>query len=205
MPVSTSHKGTCPNACPLKAHGCYASAGHLNIHWTKVSNGERGGDWSAFLAAVKSISRGEMWRHNQAGDLVGANDCIDRNALVELVNANKGKRGYSYTHYPLTTENIECIQMANANGFALNVSTNHIDEVDSAIETGLPVVTILPEIKGGYKNRVLTTAKGNKVLVCPNSINKTVTCKNCQLCLNSNRKYAIGFEAHGVGKKGLGI
>jgi hypothetical protein len=178
--------------------------GHLNLHWNKVSNGERGGDWNSFIAAIKDIARGEMWRHNQAGDLVGANDYIDRNALVQLVNANKGKRGFAYTHYPLTPENIECIQMANANGFTLNVSTNNIDEVDSAIETGLPVVTILPALEGGYKNRVLITVKGNKVLVCPNSINKKVTCKNCQLCLNPNRSYAIGFEAHGAGKKGLG-
>ena len=43
IPVSTSGKHTCPDACPLKASGaCYAMGGPLGMFWTKVSKNEAG-------------------------------------------------------------------------------------------------------------------------------------------------------------------
>jgi hypothetical protein len=202
MPVSTSHKGTCPDACPLKGKGCYARSGPLAFHWSKVTDGSRGTDWKGFLSEVKKIPNGTLWRHNQAGDLVGENDILDVLSLRELTDANKGKKGYTYSHYPLTAHNVEAIREANDNGLTVNVSTNRIQEVDKAMETGLPVVTVLPL---GTVARVLETEGGAKVLVCPASLGKDVTCQTCGLCQKSNRPYAIGFIAHGTGKKNLGV
>lgn len=205
MPVSTSHNGTCPNACPFKAKGCYAKAGPLAIHWRAVSEGGRGVDWKSFLSQVKGkIGENELWRHNQCGDLVGTNNQIDRKALSELVEANKGKRGFTYSHYPLTPNNLKSLKKANEAGFTVNVSTNHISEVDIAMESGLPTVTVLPYLKDGYTTRILSTEKGNKVMICPASLGKEITCKTCQLCQNPTRSYAIGFIAHGVSRNSLG-
>lgn len=201
MPVSTSHKGTCPQSCPFKDKGCYAKSGPLAIHWDKVSKGERGTNWKGFLSEVKKIPKGTLWRINQAGDLVGQNDLIDLVSLMELVKANKGKRGYSYTHYPLNSHNVNALKEANSNGLTINVSTNRIQEVDKAMETGLPVVTVLPL---GTTERVLNTEKGNKVLVCPASQGKEVTCLDCGLCQKKDRPFAIGFIAHGTSRKSLG-
>ena len=201
MAVSTSHNGTCPDSCPFKAKGCYAKAGPLALHWRKVSDGERGTDWKGFLSQVRKIGKGELFRHNQSGDLIGSNNLIDRSALMELVNASRKAKAFSYTHYPLTEENVETLRMANDSGFTVNVSTNRKEEVDSAMKTGLPVVTVLPI---GTTERVLSTPGGNKILVCPASRGVKLTCKECQLCQKRDRSFAIGFVAHGVSKKNLG-
>lgn len=201
MPVSTSHKGTCPDACPFKSKGCYAKAGPLAFHWSAVTEGARGTDWKAFLSKVREIPAGALWRHNQAGDLVGKADRINGTALRSLVLANRGKRGYTYTHYPLTPRNVENLRWANDNGLTVNVSTNRIQEVDKAMETGLPVVTVLPV---GTTGRVQTTEGGNKVLVCPATLGREITCQECGLCQKRDRSFAIGFIAHGIGKKSLG-
>lgn len=200
IPVSTSGKETCPANCPLKNNGCYASQGPLNIHWNKVTSGERGSDWATFLKDVRRIPRHSLFRWAQAGDLVGENDVIDFGALKELMAASKHCRPYGYTHYPLTPMNIESLRHANSNGFTLNVSTNSISEVDRAMDTGLPVVTVLPS-DHDTTIRTLMTDGGNKVLVCPSSLGKDVTCASCGLCQKHDRSYAIGFVAHGLSKK----
>lgn len=200
IPVSTSSKETCPTSCPLKNNGCYASQGPLNIHWNKVTTGERGYDWATFLKEVRKIPRHSLFRINQAGDLVGSNDVIDNEALKELTNASKHCRPFTYTHYPLTISNIHSLTIANDNGLTINVSTNSISEVDTAMATGLPVVTVLPH-DHDVSVRTLMTDGGNKVLVCPASLGKSITCASCGLCQKRTRSYAIGFISHGLMKK----
>lgn len=200
IPVSTSSKETCPDACPLKGNGCYAGSGPLNIHWNKVSSGERGDNWHDFLGKIKKLPKNQFWRHNQSGDLVGTNDVIDFWALSELMTANRGKRGFSYTHYPLSDKNIDSLKMANDNGLTINASTNSISEVDKAMATGLPVVTVLPH-DHDLSQRIVRTDKGNKVIVCPSSLGKDVTCASCGLCQKHDRGYAIGFVSHGNSRK----
>lgn len=204
IPVSTSSKDTCPNACVFKNSGCYAAIGPLNIHWNKVTNGERGYDWATFLKQVRKIPRHSLFRINQAGDLVGSNDVIDNEALKELANASKHCRPFTYTHYPLTIPNIHSLKMANDNGLTINVSTNSISEVDKAMETGLPVVTVLPS-DHDVLTRTMKTEGGNKVLVCPSSLGKDITCATCGLCQKRDRSYAIGFVAHGLQKKKVSV
>ena len=200
MPVSTSSKETCPASCKFRNNGCYAANGPLNIHWNKVTNGERGDSWEVFLGKIKKLPRNQLYRHNAAGDLVGSNDVIDFNSLVELTEANKGKRGFSYSHYPLTPENIKSLEYANDNGLTINISTNSLSEVDKAMDTGLPVVTVLPS-DHETTQRTIKTEGGHTVMVCPSSLGKDITCLSCGLCQKRNRSYAIGFLAHGVSKK----
>ena len=54
IPVSTSGKHTCPDACPLKASGaCYAMAGPLGLFWAKVSNNNAGTKYKYFWTRLK--------------------------------------------------------------------------------------------------------------------------------------------------------
>ena len=76
----------------------------MNQHWDAVTNGQRGDSWEVFLAQVRKLAKSELWRHNQAGDLAGEGDSIDLNALNELVLANRGRRGFTYTHKPMWTQ-----------------------------------------------------------------------------------------------------
>jgi hypothetical protein len=145
IPVSTTSLASCPDACPLKAGGCYAKGGPLAIHWRKVTEGAAGDDFETFTAKVASLPDGQLWRHNQAGDLPGHGDAIDGRQLGQLVAANAGKRGFTYTHKPMTrAANREAVQAANAGGFTVNLSANTLAEADTLAGLGIaPVVVVL--------------------------------------------------------------
>ena len=121
IPVTTSSRETCPTTCPFYDAGCYAKGGHTGLHWRKVTKGGRGGAWSALLDSVRKLPRGQVWRHNVAGDLPHDAGTIDRAAVMELAAANKGRRGFTYSHHVLTEGNAETIRAANAAGFTVIV------------------------------------------------------------------------------------
>ncbi len=198
IPVSTSSFKTCPEACPLKNQGCYAQQGPLNIHWKKVTEGVRGTDFESFCNQIAQLADGTAWRHNQAGDLQGNSFEIDTIALNQLVTANTGKKGFTYTHYdPKIGNNAEAIKSANDNGFTINMSANNLTEADNLVEMNIgPVVTILPL----NAEKITITPRGNKVVLCPAAYNDKVTCKSCLLC-QKQRKTIVGFPVHGTKKK----
>ena len=197
--VSTSDKATCPDSCPLKGNGCYASSGPMAIHWNKVSKGERGDSWEDFLLKVSALPKGDKFRHNQAGDLPGENEEIDSIKLDQLsdVIAKRELQAYTYTHKPLTDSNIFSIRKAIAKGLSVNISADNLHEADEARDKGLPTVAVLP------LNASLTsyTPKGRKVIVCPaQREGSAIKCDSCMLCAKANRTVVIGFLAHGTAK-----
>jgi hypothetical protein len=230
IPVSTSHNGTCPNSCLFKKNGCYGDGGHIRRFWDKVSAGKAGGTWLAFLGAVLSIKEGQLWRLNQVGDLppniAECNDeQIDPVALSELVEANKGKRGFGFTHYSIEdTHNFNAVMDANLNGLTINASCNGLDHADELAEIvyynweaspakskfpSIPLATVLPEKMGiqdgeslaDYKKRKPTvTPMGHKLTICPATYMDT-NCKDCGLCSIYKRETIVGFPAHGISVK----
>jgi hypothetical protein len=204
IPVTTSDRSTCPSACPLKAGGCYAKGGPLGIHWAAVSNGDRGDSLSVLAKQIKAFPEGQVWRHNQAGDLPGLSDRIDSAALARLVQANKGRRGFTYTHKPcegdsnLATGNRAAVRFANQNGFTINLSANSLAHADrlAALDAG-PVVAIVPE----NAPATMETPEGRKAIVCPAQQRDDITCATCQLCSRAMRSVIIGFRAHGSSKR----
>lgn len=196
IPVSMSSSETCPDACPLKSVGCYAKTGNFAIHWNRLSS--KGWTFAEFLKAVKALPFGQLWRHNQAGDLPGKNNEIDARALARLVKANEGKRGFTYSHKPMTQPNKRAIARANAKGFTVNLSADSLDEADELKALGIgPVVTLLPS---DQLTNVITP-KGNRVVVCPAVTRKGVTCSTCKLCQRADRTAIVGFPAHGMLKR----
>lgn len=197
IPVSISDKNTCPDSCPFKYNGCYATTGVLNIHWKDITTKKRGIQYKEFLKQVEDLPKGTFWRHNQAGDLEGDNEKIDIKALKALVKANKGKRGYTYTHKPMTPKNKKAVKEANEEGFTINLSANNLKHADELKKLGIaPVVTVLPI----DSPKTTFTPKGHKVIVCPAVYKEGITCSNCQLC-QKQRSVIIGFPAHGRSKK----
>ena len=196
IPVSTTSNDTCPKSCGQYAT-CYAKGGPLAMHWAAVSSGARGTDLETFCNAISSLPAGTLWRHNQAGDLPGADSKIDTRALGKLVKANSGRRGFTYTHKPLTAANARAIKSANANGFTINLSADTLAAADASVALGIgPVVVVLPH----NVTSNLETAAGNKIVVCPAAVRDDVTCASCKLCAWSGRKVIIGFPAHGSKK-----
>lgn len=215
IPVSTTAKGSCPD-CPL-SEACYAKQGPLALFWAKVSDGRTGTDFETFLGSVSALPIEQLWRHNQAGDLPGEHNAID----VDVVAANRGKRGFTYTHKPVlgadpaVRANRAAIAAANAGGFTVNLSGNNVAHADALAELAIaPVVTVLPieygravakdgqwaETLEEYRARVAPLPKktpgGRAISVCPATFLDT-NCKGCGgLCQRQNRASVVGFPAH---------
>lgn len=213
IPVSTTSEDTCPASCPMRGTDCYAKFGPLGMHWRKVSDGIRGGNWHLFCRAVSRFPKGQLWRHNQAGDLphIGIEDgndseTIDAPALAELVAANRGRNGFTYTHHdPRIPRNAEAIAAANRGGFTVNLSADNPEEADEFAALDIaPVVVTLPADR---EDRGNWTPGGLPIVICPATTEAGtragVNCANCGLCQNRNRKSVIGFRAHGPAFKRL--
>jgi hypothetical protein len=223
IPVSTISNETCPDACPLKAGGCYAESGPLAIIWKALSalspgamwsNGAGGRmqslPWNRYCYAVSQLPDGQEWRHGQAGDLPGIGDNIDARALRRLVAANRRKRGWTYTHKPVlasatvtveqAASNAAAVAHANRNGFTINLSANSVSEVDSLVALGIaPVAVVLPKEVHGKTE--IHTPNGTRVVVCPATYQEETRCVDCMLCAVRDRKVAVGFPAHGASSR----
>ena len=200
MAVTTSTATTCPTSCPFKSNGCYADSGPLKLHWDKVSRKERGDDWSTFISKIKDLPTGSKWRHNQAGDLPGDMERLDDEKCIELAKANKGKRGFTYTHYDVLDnfQNAITVNIMNHLGFTVNVSANNLEHADKLCDLDIaPVATVLPI----EQTTNTVTPKGRKVVVCPATYKDDVSCASCMLCEKWDRNVVVGFPAHGTSKK----
>jgi hypothetical protein len=224
IPVTMTSKDTCPTSCPFQGSGCYAEQGILSVVWRQI------GKAPTHIRAPKSINleelcdhiaalpAGQLWRHNQAGDLPGVNETIDTAALAAIADANRGKRGFTYTHKPMNETNLRAVVNANAAGFTVNLSANNLTHADQLAETGLPIVVVQPKEYGrkshqsqwtetlpAYRERIkqlpLNTPAGNAVVVCPATYRDDVTCKSCGLCQRADRPVIVGFPADGCGAK----
>jgi len=181
--------------------GCYADSGPLALHWNKIPY--RGMPWEDFCEAIAALPAGTLWRHNQAGDLPGDGaDRIDGPALMDLVEANLGRRGFTYTHYdPTKGDNAYWIAAANAMGFTINLSADTLEQADAYAALGLgPVVVVLPS----YTSAHGMTPEGRTVAVCPATQTEGVSCATCQICAKQ-RQAVIGFPAHGSRKKVINL
>lgn len=200
IPVSTTDKSTCPPTC-TQFDTCYAKFGPLANHWKMVDDGRRAMDWGDFCDLVARIPKRQLWRHNQAGDLPGDGRRIDLPALQQLVQANKGRRGFTYTHYPLDgTHNLLAIEGATREGFTVNISCDSLTESDRVTDiTDAPQAVVLSSTE---KRHALTTPAGRKVVVCPATYRDDMNCARCQICYDASPNRAvIGFPAHGTKKK----
>ena len=201
IPVSTSSAKLCPNTCPFRPEnggGCYASTGPLALHWAKVTAGERGDAWEDFLQQIRALPAGQLWRHNQAGDIRDPKTAAGRRQLQELTDANRGRRGFTYTHHRLTPAAIAAVKGATANGFTVNVSTETIAAADAAVAKGLRAVTVVPSTD---TRKLWRSPDGNPVVTCPAQIHEGMTCERCQLCAGRAQEVIIAFRAHGTGKR----
>lgn len=195
IPVSTTSMESCPSTCPMLNNGCYANSGALRIHWTKVGK-ERNIEIKDFLKNIKKLQNGQLWRHNQAGDLIHNDNIVDKEFLYSLVKANKGKRGFTYTHHTDKGHNYELINYANNNGFTVNMSANNKKQAVEYFNKGFPTVVVLETTAPNVQE-----LNNVKIVACPAEKSDKVTCQSCALCYNSKRNYIIGFRAHGSSKR----
>ena len=195
IPVTTTERKSCPTTCPFWDKGCYAKSGPLALHWRKVSDGERGTDWQGLCDFVSSLPAKQLWRHNQAGDMPHHKGSLIVSHVFDLVAANYGKRGFTYTHHVLNPHNLRLIDYANDNGFTINVSKESITDAVKAHRSGLPAVAVVPSDAD-----VPRSYEGVTVTECPAQVRNT-TCSECGLCAQAERQCVVVFRAHGNAKR----
>jgi hypothetical protein len=195
--VTMTDSSSCPDACPFKGGACYAKSGPLALNWRKVDESRiRTTNLEGLCSAIADQAAGNLWRMNQAGDLPGVNESIDSAALEAITEANRGRRGFTYTHKPMTAENAAAVRQANEGGFTVNLSGNNLAHADELADTQAgPVVVVL----ASDQNNNCKTPAGRTVVVCPATQRDDVNCASCGLC-QRQRKTIVGFPAHGVRK-----
>lgn len=198
IPVSTSSAALCPASCSFKGNGCYAETGPLALHWQAVTAGSRGMPWAEFLAAIAQLPEGQLWRHNQAGDIRDPATATGRRHLAALVEANKGCRGFTYTHHRLTPAAVQALKAATANGFTVNASCESETAADAVISRGLRAVFVVPS---DDNRRIWRTSDGNVAVTCPAQVHDGITCDRCRLCHSRPQNVAVAFRAHGTGRR----
>lgn len=204
IPSSMTSRGTCPTTCSFYEHGCMSEYGKIAYHWRTV--GESGDTWEKFCADVAALPEGQLWRHNVAGDLPGDGVTIDRDALEDLVHANRDKRGFTFTHHSYTNgpdietvlHNESAIRYANRNGFTVNISCDSLEQADRVarfqkVDGAVPVVVVVPHDAPIR----LKTPEGRRVTICPAETEAGMTCADCRLCADANRKTIVAFQSHG--------
>lgn len=200
---TTSPESTCPPACPFKGNGCFGENFPCNMHWYEVTAGRRGLPYDEFLQGITCMPEGTVWRDCMVGDQPGEGDVINPEMFRRKVEANRGRRGFTYTHKPVLDEdtdlpgvaesNRQLIKFANDNGFTVNLSANNLAHADKLVALGIgPVAVVVP--KGTKKNH--RTPDGHKVVMCPAKAGE-VTCETCGLCARRDRTFVVGLEAHG--------
>lgn len=199
IPTTVTEKESCPTTCAFFEKGCYGKYHLQGVHWRKVSNHERGVSWDQFITQVRKFVPNSLWRHNVTGDLPHILGDINPGMVDSLVRANRGKKGFTYTHHVLNTHNLKVIQNANANGFTISASTESVEVADKVMtEHNIPAVAVIPSTES---RRFFHTENGRKVIVCPAKIHKgKVNCSTCGLCQQPDREFIIAFPAHGTAK-----
>ncbi len=212
--VTTSPRRTCPVACPYRksansraAGACYAEHGSLGgFIWTKLDQLLAGASFKQgqirvytfmeLLEAIRALPAGALWRHNQAGDLPtddGVN--INEASLMQVVDADRGRRGFTYTHFDVieNAHNRRVVKAANDNVFTINLSANsgaHADQLKSLDIT--PVTVVVPQAA----NDNHPTPDGNPVVICPARKRQDMNCARCGICAKP-RTAIIAFPALG--------
>ena len=219
IPVSTTEASSCPSSCPLaspegagvsKGADCYAASGPLGMHWRKIGEGGRGDQWDFFCKAVAKFPEGQLWRHNQAGDLPQAEnpngyniDLIDAKKAFQLSDASKHTRGWTYTHYDMESSINRAVvqEMNDVDGLTVNLSADSLSEADKYYDLGIaPVCVTLPKNAPHRGNK---TPNGLPIVVCPAQTQDDMSCQQCKLCQVRDRKSIVGFLAHGIASKRL--
>jgi hypothetical protein len=190
IPVTYTERASCPPSCPHYRADCYAEDFYTRMAWDKVP--ERGGTLEALCSSIAALPEGQLWRMNVAGDLPGEGETVDPVALGEIVRANIGRRGFTYTHKK-SPEAIEWATHATRWGFTVNLSADDAGDADALAPFG-PVCAIVPTDTPEKSY----TPEGRTIIVCPAQTRDDVTCETCGLCARADRAVIIGFRAHGT-------
>lgn len=198
IPVTRTERASCPDTCAFFNSGCYAEVGPTRIHWQKLNSS--GLNIVQLTEKIRALPSGQVWRHNEAGDLAHHDGTIDADALQALVRVNNYRKGFTYTHHAMTRENQALIKYANSAGFTVNLSANNLAHAQALESLGIAPVCVTVPASLWSEGPIHRTQWGATVVRCPAEYREGLTCAVCKLCTVSSRKGIVGFTFHGVSK-----
>ena len=195
LPVTYNLRDTCPPGCALYRAGCYGEDFHTRMSWDMVPT--RGAPVQQLAGHIQSLPPGQVWRFAVVGDLPGKGEAVDAHALGLIVKANRGRRGFTYTHKH-QPEALKWVRHANNWGFTINLSADNAGHADQLADTGAgPVAAVVPM----DTPKVSHTPAGRLIVVCEAQTREEITCESCgnfePWCSRADRDFIVGFRAHG--------
>jgi hypothetical protein len=191
IPVTYGSRKSCPPSCPHYEDDCYGEDFHTRLAWNRVDRD--GVPLPGLVNFIQSLPEGQIWRDKVVGDLPGKGEKVDPYALGQVVKANFGRRGFTYTHKK-SPQAIKWIRHANEWGYTINLSADDAGEADALAKLDVaPVVCVVPMDTPARS----LTPEGRDIVVCPAQLKEDVTCLSCQLCQRRDRAVIVGFRAHG--------
>ena len=197
--VTMTEQKSCSPSCAFNPRtgggGCYGYNWPVVLHWNRIP--ENGIDLDALCLHIQNLNADELWRHDVVGDLDHTGGYINRRTLEKLTEANKGKRGFTYTHHDLKLgNNAAAVKKANDGGFIINASCESPEQASHVWdEYKIPAVCVVPE-KEERKTWLLPT--GHRVVRCPAIYREDITCSKCKMCSLPSRRTIIAFNARSV-------
>ncbi len=212
--ATTSSWITCSKHCPLYKD-CYAKKGPTSWNANKVSNFERGYDFTKLIDEIVSLRPKSFLRLNVSGDLPSVtykNDerKISISSLNKLYNATKENNitAYTYTHLHCDPKhsqyNLEVIKKFSTNKFTINISTENRRAAVKHYLNGHDVVITDTKLFNYAVKQQLETGRKSKLYVDGNTVDlfpcdaqyKESNCNKCRKCSEYNRSEIVIFKKH---------
>lgn len=199
--------GSCPSDCMHRGAGCYAQAGNVGIHVSRLNatNNVRTRQDAREVAREEArqikaaIANGENLRPLRVHV---SGDCRTPTAAREIAKAVEGwnQPVWSYTH---AWKRVERKDWGKVSVLA---SVDSAEDLSQAYDRGYAAAIVVD--KHPKDGKAYTREDGVKVIPCP-AQTRDVTCVQCGLCMKADKlhgmKAAIAFAAHGVAKRKLTV
>jgi hypothetical protein len=174
-------RNSCPDTCKLKGNGCYGDNFPLVKWWDSCEL-----PLQKLTYELGRLPKGSNLRINVAGDIPSPTEITAYNAVIKKRRLNV----LCYTHRPPEFFTVKA-------EFTLNFSTENITRAVELHNEGYAVVVVLPSTLPFAKVRKWA---GVPIVTCPAEYRDETTCSNCMMCAIPERKFIVGFTAHGSRK-----
>jgi len=204
--------GSCPSDCMHKGAGCYAQAGNVGIHVSRMNATNNVRTRQDAREVAREVAREEA-RQIKAAIASGddtrplrvhvSGDCRTPSAAREIATAVENWKApvWGYTH---AWKKVSRQDWGRASVLA---SVDSAEDLPLAFSRGYaPAIVVEKHPENG---KAFLREDGVKVIPCPAQTREDVTCVKCGLCMNADKLHgmnaAISFAAHGVSKRKLTV
>lgn len=196
--VTLVSQASCPKSCPFYKAGCYAEAGPMGIHTSRL-NKSLVTDQIEIAKCEAEAILGLKGRRPLRLHVVGDTTTSEAAKIVSEAARSYSKRqnqpvwGYTHQHD---------IPREAWDGVSMLRSCESIDQVRQSHKDGYAAALVVSEFK---QDTVYEIAPGIKGVPCPQITGRAKTCEDCGLCMNDKKllksNLVILFAAHGSGTK----